>query len=290
MTMRNKALIFFLLVCIGCIFVCPLAYSQKWIHPADVLRVASLNGSVQIEELRVLLAGDWPDFPYSKKKSYQMVFVQEKALRQGLLALITDATVSRTAIYQLSIIGIPEDMKLIIEQAQPGPLYEKNRWAYYVACALLSPTSEKEWSFLRRCALNEYEDRWVDAGAIQTLKLLASPKSREILEEAREINKRRAISIEKAIQYIKSVPPSLSDKNLEIAGKKVARAIRIGSWIGNKRPYFNTNRDMAIIDCEFLSGNDQLIYTMTFHKQGAKWDLRGVRETGQALIFTRRSY
>jgi hypothetical protein len=46
-----------------------------------------------------------------------------------------------------------------------------DRWRYAVATSLVSPDDEDEWSFLRRCALNEFNDRWVDAGAIQTLKL-----------------------------------------------------------------------------------------------------------------------
>jgi hypothetical protein len=149
---------------------------------------------------------------------------------------------------------------------------------------LLEPATEKEWAFLRSAALNKYDDRWVDAGAINALKLIASPRSLQILREAGKTNRERAEYVEHAIQYIESAPPSLSDEDLATAGKKVAEAIRIGDWKGNKEPRFNEAGDKALVDCHFIAGRYLLVYTATFHKVGGRWKLRGVRETMQALL------
>jgi hypothetical protein len=71
-----------------------------------------------------------------------------------------------------------------------------------------------------------------------------------------------------------------------VAGKKVAEAIRIGNWEGNRQPLFNAKGDMALIDCAFMAGEDEVIHTATFHRQSGKWKLRGVRETYQAVIIS----
>jgi hypothetical protein len=87
---------------------------KRLISPADVQRVAALNGTVQIDELRELLAGD---FHNPNEHLFQTVFAQEDKLRPGLRTLITDAKVWKTASHLLSYIGVPEDIKLIVEHA-----------------------------------------------------------------------------------------------------------------------------------------------------------------------------
>lgn len=159
-----------------------------------------------------------------------------------------------------------------------------NRWAYYVASTLLEPSDEEQWAFLRKCAFNEYNDGWVDFGGITTLRLIASPRSVEILEQARTKNGRRAKTIDRALEWIRSNPPALAHRDLAEAAKRVAQAIGIGSWEGNGKPRYNEEGDMALVDCVFLDGLDRLTYTVTFHKVDGVWVLRGVRETMQALI------
>ena len=132
--------------------------------------------------------------------------------------------------------------------------------------------------------MNDYDDLWVDAGAIRTLRLIASPKSKQVLKEVAEKNKYRADSIEAAIKYIESTPAPLSDEDIVVAGNKVAEVIKIGRWRGNDPPKFNEDKDMALVACEFIAGRDLLVHTATFHKVNGKWVLRGVRETLQALL------
>ena len=249
---------------------------------SDLARIAALDGNAQIDELRELLAGQFEEY---ELELYKRVFVQEHKFRPGLRALAPDAKVGTAAGQLLAFIGVPDDVRLFLDHA-PAPKGEpfENRWAYRVVCALLEPATEKEWEFLRNCAANEYDDLWVDAGAIQTLKLIALPRSRQILEEVKTRNETRVDLIESAIKYVDAKPLSFSDPDLVSVGNQVAQAIKIGKWQGNKTPRFSENGDKALVECEFIEGRDQLTHTATFHKVDGVWRLRGVRETRQALL------
>jgi hypothetical protein len=150
-----------------------------------------------------------------------------------------------------------------------------------LACALLEPGSEKEWGFLRRCALNQYDDRWVDRGAIQTLQLIASPRSLQILKEVQQQNVYRAGAAAKALDYVQSGPPALRGEKLEELAVRVADVIRIGKWEGNRNTRYSESGNKALIDFAYFTGGDVLIYTATFHRVDGLWRLRGVRETLQ---------
>jgi hypothetical protein len=255
---------------------------RRELGPADVQRIAALAEKAQIDELRELLAADFED---SGEWIDGLVFVQEHRFRTALRALVTDAKVGTAAAQLLAFIGVPEDVRLVVEHAPPPePDSFEDRWVYGVVSSLLEPTTEKEWAFLRSAALNENDDPWLVFGAITTLKLIASPKSLQILKEAGKIDRDVAEAAEQAIQYIESGPPSLSDEDLVAAGKKAAQAIRFGDWKGNKPPRFNETGDKALVECEFVAGRDLLVHTATFHKVEGRWKLRGVRETMQALL------
>jgi len=154
----------------------------------------------------------------------------------------------------------------------------ENRWAYCVVC------SDAEWSFLKKCAINGYDDWSVDASAINTLRLIASPRSLQVLKEVEKLNPGRKETILEAVKYIESAPPPLSSTNVIEAGNKVAQAIKFGTWNTNREPRFNDEDDMALIDSEFSEDRDRYTYTATFQKVAGVWKLRGVRETMQALM------
>jgi hypothetical protein len=255
---------------------------EREFKAADVRKIARLEGTAQVDQLRELLAGDFED---DDVQLNELVFTHEHQFRPALRTLVKDPNVGTAAGQLLAFIGVPEDIQLFLDHA-PAPKRElfKDRWAYGIACALLEPTTEKEWAFLRNCAVGDYEDRWVDAGGIRTLKLIATPKSMQILQEARQKNTGRNTSIDAALKYIESNPAPLSDGDIVAAGKTVAEAIKIGTWQKNSAPLYNEKKDKALIACEFISGRDLLIQTATFHKVDGKWKLRGVRETMQALL------
>ena len=155
-----------------------------------------------------------------------------------------------------------------------------------MACSLLDPKSEEEWSFLRKCALNEFDDHWVDAGAIQSLRLIASSRSREILIDAQRHNAFRSRLIAEALEHIQSGPLPMVSSNLEELARRVAQEVKHGDWTGNGKPRCSEWGDKALVDLRFSTGLDFLTYTATFHRVDGAWRLRGLQETLQALVLS----
>jgi hypothetical protein len=260
---------------------------KKEFAPEDVHRIAGLTGEKQKSELQEILVGQLKEQARGGRHQSleELIFFHANEMRGSLRELVADSKSGKAACSMLAFIGIPEDLKLITKNLPPPKrkLFE-DRWAYFVACSLLSPETQEEWEFLRQCASDVYYDRWVDAGAIRTLKLIASPQSVDVLKQAPVQNPERKRLCDLAVEAIRKGPASLEDGDLEAAGKKVAQAISIGEWQFNSEPRFNKAEDMALIDCEFIDGRDLLVETATFHKIGSLWKLRGVRQTMQALL------
>jgi hypothetical protein len=217
---------------------------QREFHPKDLNEIASLNEIDLKRELRELLAGQFEGDDHEKQ-----MFLNDSKFRPALRQLITDPKVAKRAIWPLAFIGVPDDLRWIVNHAPrvEGELFE-DRWAYAVACALSEPTTESEWTFLRKCACDDFKDGWVDAGAIETLKLIASDKSVRIFEDARAKNKDRGEYIDKALEYARSKPAAFADTNLNALAERIASIITIGKWRGNQPPVFNNTRDKAYVD------------------------------------------
>jgi hypothetical protein len=161
----------------------------------DVLRVVGLQGAARKRELRRLLI-HWPDNAF---RFHESVFYHEAQLRSALCGLVHDPKVGRAAADFLSLSGEPEDLHFIIQH----PLRSKHqafpdRWAYGAVSSLLDPGTDEEWLILRNCALGKYEDGWVEAGAIQALKLVASPRNEILLQEAQTQNQSWASAVASA--------------------------------------------------------------------------------------------
>lgn len=257
-------------------------YVMRRQHSAqEALGVVKLEGDNRQRALRELLAGEFSS-EWSQFRDF--VFHYEARLRGALQTLARDPEITERARDMLSMIGVSEDLHLIMQLPSP-PASEgfPERWRYAVAAALVGPAGEDEWSFLRRCALNEFGDNWVLAGSIQTLQLNGSPRSRRILEEALKMNPAEATRIASALDYIKSNPAALVDAKLEALAKRVAQVIKLGTWEGNGAPRFNESGDKALVDFTFQTGMDLLVYTATFHNIDGAWTLRGARETYQGF-------
>jgi hypothetical protein len=65
---------------------------------------------------------------------------------------------------------------------------------------------------------------------------------------------------------------------------RVVQTIKIGSWRGDGRLRYNEAGDKALVDVDFYSGQDVLIYTATLYRIQGSWRLRGVREIAQYLM------
>jgi hypothetical protein len=230
------------------------------------------------DELRRIMAkGD----VFSDANAVDSIFYHESRLRPALRSFLRDDQTREGAQRMLALIGDPGDLRLVIRSApppKPGPY--ANGWAYQVATALLEPSNPRQWAFLRQCALNGFDDSRVEAGAIQTLKLIASPRSLGILNETLQQNTRDS-SAATAIAYLQSNPPPLTDENLNRLADRVANAIRIGRQVEPWRIRYNAGGDKALADWTYNTGQT---YTATFLRVGGLWRLRGVRVTLQKLV------
>src|SRR5439155_2919141 len=126
----------------------------------DIDRIAKLSGDTQRNELRELLAGD---VEREGEESFEeLVFFHEQQFRPALRALLQDVKVGVKAGEALAFIGVPDDLRLVVRCApKPKRKFFEDRWAYGVVTALLEPATEEEWSFLEKCAVNDYDDPWV---------------------------------------------------------------------------------------------------------------------------------
>lgn len=248
---------------------------RRNLDPAELPRIAQLGGDRKLEGLREILATS-----YSRDLA-DPVFHYEGRLRPGLRILASDANVAERARELLAMIGVSEDLHLILGPPPKEDPDTKGRWRYLVVTALVRPDSEDEWSFLSDSACGAFDDRWVDAGAIQTLKLTASPRSEMVLEEARRKNRARRRLVEDALNYIHAKPAPLEDANLSALAERAAKAVGVGGWQGNGAPRFNEGGDKALVDFIFDDGQDRLTYTATFHRVEGTWIFRGARETLQ---------
>jgi hypothetical protein len=137
---------------------------QRVLSEPDLPRIVRLPADELQRELSEALAGD----PSSDRKFADSIFYYEAQLRPALWTLARQPELTLRVRQMLSMIAAPEDLHLIMKlDAPPTAGGFGDRWRYQVATSLVNPDREEEWSFLRRCAFNEFNDRWVDAGAIQ---------------------------------------------------------------------------------------------------------------------------
>jgi hypothetical protein len=244
-----------------------------------VARITTLRGDAQRDALRTLL-----HHPPNNYDSFcNSVFFHEAQLRPTLRQLVSDRVVGEQAVYLLALIADPEDLRAVFHRP-PKAKRGFKQWAYYVATALLDARTDEDWAFLERCALQKYDDPWSVRGAIQTLRLIASPRSISLLEGAGKQNQRWASEIQHALQYARSEPLPLSASTLPELLGRASTATRAGLWTGTGEARFNESADKALIDLQFAYGQDRYTYTATLHRVGDHWRISALREVAQALV------
>jgi hypothetical protein len=256
---------------------------RRQFNAADFNRILQLPTEDQRRELRELLAGvmDPAGTPLD-----ELTFAQENRARPTLRWLLDDIQVGPQAGELLAFIGRPDDLGLLMRYApEPNGEPAVNRWSYAVASALLNPSTDREWLFLKRCACDNFGDHWVDLAAIRTLRLIASPRSLQVLQDVRKLNPARTNEVDTAIAYINTQPAPLTGKNAAAAAEKLAQALNAGTWMGNEPPRYDDVRDAALVDCNFLAGGSQfLVFTATLRQDGPVWRVDGVRQTRQKIL------
>jgi hypothetical protein len=249
---------------------------KRVFRESDVTRIAALAQKDRAHEVRELMAGVLRDGRLARA-----LFKRDHAFRPVIRDLVHDPAFQTEAIRLLAFLGLPEDLQWIAEQ-MPTPTKRilDDLWAHDVAATMLEPLIERQWSFLKKCASGDYDPDNVGdmaASAIQTLKLIASPRSQQILEELRPTDEQLALFTSEAITYVKSRPEPLIDRNLVNLGKRVALAVKSDTvWKGNTPPEFNESRDKALIDLNFEFERQEITRTATFQEVSGLWKLRGV--------------
>jgi hypothetical protein len=213
-----------------------------------------------------------------------LAFYYEDRVRPSLRSLVQDTEVGMQARRLLAFIGLPEDLHLIVEL---GLLKDQNPaspylWLNDVVSSLLEPTSEAEWNLLRESALGGYKEPTLTRGAIRTLKLIGSTRSREILEEVERKNPFAAGQAASAIQYIESNPQPIRDERLDELTRRVVQMLGISGATGEQTPEYNEDRDKAFSRFSFDVGQDVYFFIGRFQQVDGVWLLRGIREAGQA--------
>jgi hypothetical protein len=253
-------------------------YALQRVYPETALdQVGQLAEEERPAALRELLAG--------AGSLEERIFARDHLFRPALRRLIDDPHAGLAAILILASIGDPDDLRLIARHVPPPRRQGwEDRWAYGVVTSLLAPISEAEWSFLAKCALGEYEDGWVEGGAIQSLKLIANVRSRMVLEAVRCKAPGLAEEVADALAYAATNPAPLADPDLAALGKRVAKVIGGDLRQEHDPPRYNERGDRARIALNFIDGRCLFVYTATFQSVGDVWHLRSIRETEHAQL------
>ncbi len=238
----------------------------------DIIRIAALNAVDRTPEVRELLGGH-----FKGGGVVQQIFEMEHVFRPALRDLVNDPQVGRDAISLLAFIGLPEDITSILERDPAPPnVGSDDRWASVLVGAMLEPRSEKEWAFLKRCAEGEFQHPDATESAIITLCLIASPRSRSVLEELHPKDDDLASLIAASIRHIRSRPAPFTDRDLARLSKRVATELPCAESDGHPAPVYNEKRDKAFIATELIANRDGPPFNATFHRVGGLWKLRGV--------------
>ena len=117
----------------------------------------------------------------------EAVFYRERDLRPGLRALIHDQHAGDLAREFLLIIAVPEDIRFLLQSAAPQSHGAGARnWATELTSAMLDPSTEAEWDFLRKCAFGEAAQAGATFGAIAAMRLNGTARAVQILKEIPE--------------------------------------------------------------------------------------------------------
>ncbi len=251
-----------------------VAFMQAQDRDPEVLRIAGLSGKEQTKALRSALLSR------SRGKAFgDTLFYSQEQLRGSLRRLVSDRKAGTEAAYYLCLIADHNDLRAIIRRP-PRARTLTDFWAYQVASSVMEAGEEEEWNFLWDCLMGK-KDPWASSGAIQTLKLIGSPRSLAMLEQAHEANLRWGGEVDRAIAFAKIERPPFHGSSLgEVAGRV---AHLVGAENG-EMPRYDAGGDKALVDVRLTAGRDLLIYTASFSRVDGEWYLRGFREVMQGYL------
>lgn len=246
-----------------------LVYAKGYLDE-DVDRALQLHPKKRSTAVRNILSeGYWPDIGDN-------VFVRESELCRPMLQdFLNDKDVARSAASILVFMGYPEDIRTVLKKFPPRETRDyRNFLCSQIAYALFDPVTEEEWDFLRRCAIDEFQDGWADAAALQTLSLLDDTRRLDIFNEVKQKNRKRVS--DDLIARFNTAPPALMGEDISLLAGNISKAVSAGTWESNEEPRRNTPDTIALVDMFFRSGRCGYLYTAVFHRADNLWKLRGL--------------
>ena len=259
-------------------------YTLKRIYgPDDIAQAAGLCRKEQRDALMAILRNAFEPNPEKSSSLEEVVFQSADDLRPALRRLLLDPIVKKRVCNILAFVGYPEDIQEIVHTVRLAKVSTTDaHWAYCLVAALLEPSSQRDWTLLRKCAANDFDNRWFEAGAIQSLQLISTAQSLEILEQIHERNRRYHDHVAQAFDYVKSHPMSENrGRDLVGAAERVAKQIHIGHWMRNEPPDLNQSHEWATVTMRFADGNYRPAFSAIFHNNNGAWDLRAIGEDYQ---------
>jgi hypothetical protein len=243
-------------------------------------RLLQLGLNDQARELKELMAGSLRGDSLEER-----IFFYGDRLRQALRVLAIDQQIDSTAILAIASIGMPEDLDWVADHL-PTPTGERrnDRWIGKVVASMVAPASEQAWSLLRDCAMGERYRGIAGEDAVRSLKFIASPRSRRILDEVLARSPELAESVRDAIDYIDSRPRPLEDRDLLALSDRVASLINRDLRHQNRPPTYNQRGDKAAVVLNFMDGRDLYRWDAVFHLEDKVWRFRGASETAHATL------
>lgn len=96
----------------------------------------------------------------------ELLLSKTSQIHDALLSLATDEHAKKEASELVATLALQEDMARILPTPPAPQSRYENRWIYSLVTGLIEPTTESQWELLKRAARGDYDDLWVDAGAI----------------------------------------------------------------------------------------------------------------------------
>ncbi|MEP7363724.1 MAG: hypothetical protein ABI972_10750 [Acidobacteriota bacterium] len=239
----------------------------------DLAHIAALRGTAQ----RNALISFFENFHFDSETLFALVRYEDR-LRRPLTILLADKKYGEASAAVLTLLGHRESIPRLLSNTDTPP----------VLCGFLDVETEREWNLLQDAANGKFSSSEGDC-AILALKLIASPRSLQLLKEAlasadaRNVHDSRKTDLKEAIEYIESKPPAMQHRDLASLITRVAKAFQFGEPLPLEPPQFNANRTIAMAEMDFGSGC-RYEYLVTFHRVNGVWRMRGLRLMGIGLM------
>lgn len=250
-------------------------------QPGAISAMRRLPAEAILPALREHLASEWQTTPNADLA--RDVFPDATKFLAPLRELSKDTSVRQFAVNILASVGDAGDIRWLARDMLAGTYHDDDfeLIAYVIATSMVSPESEEDWEFLRRCGTGSYHDTWAVSGAIQALGSIGSTRSKAMLKDIAS----RFPDRKKEIEYLMHAKPlQLVAPSINILLKQNLHAIGGGRGKVDAPILFNKARTQAWVTVNEVRHRDLYTYRLRMSKQGDAWEWLGYRMVMQAYL------